>query len=367
MKKFIQDLFNDLNEYMSSKDILFKVLSEDEIDFTASDVDFVLKSTEDLVLAKEFILNYNVSKLVKVDNRNQFYVIVIDGENIHAFDLMVGLFVGHMKVCDGEYFFESEAAGLDFLKTYKFLKQIMKHNPEYYFSIDKRSKNGFFRLFSKTKRIFSSLFCKQGEGASIVALGPDGSGKSHVTKFLKDCYAVNRKLFSTKSMYLKPSVFKIKPDKPQVENVVYKPHDIKVYSSFFSMAKVFYIWLNYFLYIPMFYLRKRKGQIILFDRHFYDILIDNERYGINHLGLSLANVLYKITPKPDIVFILTSNIHTLSERKPDEVSLDKLEELVGKYKKFSQKDERFCHIENDRSIGELEDKIKNVFLKRIVK
>ena len=117
----------------------------------------------------------------------------------------------------------------------------------------------------------------------------------------------------------------------------------------------------------MFYLRKRKGQIILFDRHFYDILIDNERYGINHLGLSLANVLYKITPKPDIVFILTSNIHTLSERKPDEVSLDKLEELVGKYKKFSQKDERFCHIENDRSIGELEDKIKNVFLKRIVK
>lgn len=204
---------------------------------------------------------------------------------------------------------------------------------------------------------------KNTQGICLVLLGADGSGKSTVSEFIQRNLSIDRKLFQLKKIYFKPNVFKIKPDKKFT--TVNIPHSHGSYSSFLSVCKVVYVFLNYLFYIPMWFFRKKNGHLILFDRHFYDMLIDPQRYRINKAGLRLAQLLSKLIPKPEAVIVLTSDVSQLSARKPGEVPEELLTVLNKSYKNFSLKNVNVCHIDNDGSVKDLTEKVFTTVLRSI--
>lgn len=358
-KIIIEKFYYDLKEFMQKNKIDYKPLDEGAINFLTSDIDILVRHQEDLKKIKSFISNHPIKTIIKIDNKNHFYFIVIDDGHIHAFDFSVGLVSGSGLICNGEYFFKMSENGLDFKENYRFLKDTVKHKSSYYV-IKENKKSFFLRISLVTKKIYQyvrTIFMKNTSGICLVFLGPDGSGKSTATDYVQRNFSTDRQLFQLKRIYFKPNVFKVKPDKKFTNSSDNIPHSHSSHSSFLSFCKVVYVFLNYVLYAPMAFIRKKNGHLILFDRHFYDILIDPKRYRINKFGVGVAKLLVRFVPKPDAVIILTSDISQLSARKPGEVTEDLLISLNRGYQDFSLKNVNVCHIVNNASLDELKENV----------
>lgn len=361
-KKTIESFYSNVKEFMKQNEVEYKILGEDRVDFSKSDIDIVLRSYDGLEKIKAFTRNSAIQTIIKINNKHHFYFIVTDEENIHAFDFTVGLVSSVGVVCSGDYFFQSSDHGVDFQENYRFLKNAVKHNPSFY-TIKENRKSFLFRMLLNCNKVFKYLrtvFLRNTNGISLVLLGADGSGKSTASDFIQSSFSTERQLFQVKKIYFKPNVFKIKPDKKMKDNI---PHNHSSYSSFLSICKVIYVFLNYLLYQPMCFFRKKNGHLILFDRHFYDMLIDPQRYRINKAGLWAAKLLSRLLQKPDAVIVLTSKVSELSARKPGEVTEKLLTSLNNSYKNFSLKNVNVCHINNDNSVNELKEKVFTAVLR----
>lgn len=362
----IAQLYADLKQFMKQSQIEYKLPSGEDLNFSKSDVDFLLRRHEDLGKIKAFILNYGIKIIVRQNNKNHFYFVVIDNQQIHAFDFTVGLMSPSGLICSGDYLFQSSEFGIDFNNHYAFLKNAAKFQTSHY--VIKESKKSVptrgISFIKKISRYVLNIFSKKSPGLSVVLLGADGSGKSSVSDFIQSSFAVDRKLFQLKTIYFKPNVFKIKPDR-KLSEYVNIPHSHSTYSSFLSVAKVFYVFLNYILYWPILQLRKKSGHLIIFDRHFYDILIDPKRYRINKTGLKCAFFLVNFIAKPDLVIILSSDVESLSKRKPGEVEEELLTKLNAHYKDFLIKNVNIFHIVNNGSLEDLKQKVLKIILKEL--
>ena len=105
--------------------------------------------------------------------------------------------------------------------------------------------------------------------------------------------------------------------------------------------------------------------MILFDRHYYDILVDNKRYGINSTGQKVAKKLSWLLPTPDAVIILTAKEKQLMQRKPDEVPEEILSDLLSKYRKFYLNNVNVYQVVNDKSLEEFKSEVNEIILKSL--
>ena len=149
-------------------------------------------------------------------------------------------------------------------------------------------------------------------GCWIAFMGPDGSGKSLVID------AVSRELapsFRTiRYFHLRPRLIGRRPTN---HGPVTDPHGQPPRGSAASIAKVLDLWLDYTLgYIFRILPGLIRTELVLFDRCFYDLLVDSKR--IRYGGPPwLLGAAARVAPEPDLVILLDAPPEVLRSRKQE--------------------------------------------------
>ncbi|HBP89341.1 MAG TPA: hypothetical protein PKK23_02850 [Nitrospirales bacterium] len=163
-------------------------------------------------------------------------------------------------------------------------------------------------------------------GIFIVFLGPDGSGKSTVLNRVKERLAPAFR--RTRYYHLRPNwrCFSRKTQATQ------SPHASPPRGVFASLFKLGLWWADYFIgYWLDIYRRLVSSTFVVFDRYYYDLLVDARRYRYG-APRCLAILVGKFIPKPDLVILLDAPPEILLQRK-QEVEFEELVRQRAGYKK----------------------------------
>lgn len=231
--------------------------------------------------------------------------------------------------------------------------------------IDKNQKkiiNDFYKLknFSLTREFLNiARVCKRvlkPTGLSIGFLGPDGSGKSTVI----DGILEKRLPFRRKDYFhLKP----IKSTNRGESVTVDEPHLMPLYSKSKSYIKLFYFIYQYNLgWIKNIIKLNISSSLVIFDRYFDDMLVDNKRYRYGG-SVALAKIARVFIPKPNIYFILTTDANVIYERK-QEVAFDELKRQIEAYKALAD-NKRYFSIDVGRTPEEIVKEINNIMMEKM--
>lgn len=175
--------------------------------------------------------------------------------------------------------------------------------------------------YSKLSRL------KGAKPLTIVFLGVDGAGKSTVISEVKgrlDLICIGSDYF-----HLKPSFFK---EKAIVNNASVLPHGKESYGNILSILKALHLYGSY-LVVPLFSLKASvMGRCVIFDRYFFDLYVDPERFRYS-ASKSFVLMLLKLIPYPDLVIYLNGDAETIHNRKP-ELTVDMIKDQDRKYKEL---------------------------------
>ncbi len=172
-------------------------------------------------------------------------------------------------------------------------------------------------------------------GLHIALLGPDGAGKStlieNLARLLEPCFPVQR------TYKFRPDVFgRITPATQPT------PHLREPRGTLVSWAKIAYYfgdwWLGFFTRI---WPARRRGTLIVFDRNFADLAVDQRRYLVQGVGF-LAQLLRHFVPRADATFILDADPERVHARKP-ELPVEVLARQRHAYRRLASGDAR-CRL-----------------------
>jgi thymidylate kinase len=183
-------------------------------------------------------------------------------------------------------------------------------------------------------------------GIVIVFLGPDGVGKStlisHLTQLMGTAFRGHR-------------VFHYRPgllwQRKYIGDAT-DPHGCSEHTVFRSLGRlVIHIldyWASYWLIVrPML---TRSG-LVVFDRYFYDLVIDPKRYRYGG-PLWVARILRAFIPRPDLVFALDAPTQVVLSRK-QEVAPEELQRQRETYLKEAMTLQRARVIDTSASVAEV--------------
>ena len=178
------------------------------------------------------------------------------------------------------------------------------------------------KLF-KLKRYFNH------KGVMVAFLGTDGSGKSTIISNLSVVLERTFDESQIKYYHWRPKYIKSpKGEKGSSANVT-NPHSNKPYSKVTSFIKFMYFNLDYiFGYWFSVKVHLGKNQLVVFDRYYYDYMLDKYRYRLN-LSDSIINAFIPLIPKPDITFLLFGDPNILYERKK-EITVEEVEKQINR-------------------------------------
>jgi len=240
---------------------------------------------------------------------------------------------------------------LDFLLNKNFSKKNI-HSFSYIGS--RILKNGF-----KTKiKIYKAMFNKfyrfiKPPGFTIAILGTDGSGKTtvfnEIRKPLND--AVHNSLYYE---HMRPN---LTPNIAQLfgankhEKLTINPHGSKPSGILGSLFRLFYYSFDYIFgyWIKIYPVKVKKSCIWIFDRYYYDYLIDQKRARIN-LPVWIIKAVEFLIPKPDLILCLGTDPNIINDRKP-ELPIKEVVYQVEKLKSFCDSENRAVWIDTGGSIN----------------
>mgnify|MGYP003393198367 CR=1 FL=1 len=155
------------------------------------------------------------------------------------------------------------------------------------------------------------------DGVSVAFLGPDGAGKSSVIEALPS--KLNSVFPRAKELGFAPGLLSFIRRGRQSAS---EPHGLKPRSLLISLARVAYWMLYYILGRIALRFTLARSTLVLYDRHFVDILVDQKRYRYGG-PLWLLRLAWRCIPKPDLIILLDAPAEVLQARKqevPMEVS-----------------------------------------------
>lgn len=391
-EKIINLLFEHLN-----KNLDYAVLSKTEDIYSENhDIDLIVSSFKDFMNIIRPYLHKNNIKIVQLIKHNNFghhiFFINISKGKIFSFNfdiyenilfknkiLFTSKFLLNSRIKNKKFFSLSNESqfiyylvkillkenfsnlNLNYLKEFlsKNNKNIASLFPNssklIYKSIINIDSNFFYRnKFILSKELKSNLpffkkyyYYKIGifferifnpNGLIIALIGPDGVGKSTLIKKFSEQNLPFRNFYY---YHLSPRV-NYNPFVLSSFRMIRK----EPYNIFLSLLKLVYFVFEYFLHYPKILILKIKSSLIIFDRYYYDLLVDSSRLRIKQN--IVINFLLKIIPKPDIVFTVLANPILINHRK-NENSLSITKNLVDKYSKNSELF-NFHIILNDKNI-----------------
>ncbi|MAD12581.1 MAG: hypothetical protein CMC04_07670 [Flavobacteriaceae bacterium] len=184
--------------------------------------------------------------------------------------------------------------------------------------------NGFFKTMNNLM-IYIYKFLKDAlkkKGFFIVIIGPDGSGKTTISKLILD-EVKNKKSRFEKKYYLHgrfgiiPNLSRIKGIKENTKQISFKKTDGEE-SLNHSKSRIFIYMLYYladFLLGRMILIKlKYSNTIIVADRFYYDYFYQDS---FNNYPIFMKNLYKLLAPKPDLFVYLNANPEKIYIRKPE--------------------------------------------------
>jgi thymidylate kinase len=164
------------------------------------------------------------------------------------------------------------------------------------------------RLRSATRRISRLI---RPSGVAVVLLGPDGAGKSSAIEALGTVLADAFARHEVRGFA--PALSRLWNRKPRSTA---EPHGLPLRSWPLSMLRAG-SWVAYNLWShPSLRVARARSALVLFDRHFTDILIDPRRYRYGGPRWALRLNAW-LAPRPDLVLLLDAPAETLQARKQE--------------------------------------------------
>jgi thymidylate kinase len=221
--------------------------------------------------------------------------------------------------------------------------------------------DSFLYLLDRSKKY---LFQKT--GIFLVLLGPDGSGKSTVAEHILKA-EVLQKLFMNKRYF--HSRFDFLPPlrkyfafctKTRIEHSP-KTQQIKSYGMFRAMIYPVYYGMSYFLGHPLLWKEKACSGLVVFDRYFYDFLIQRElikcpKWVIQWIG--------KLIPKPNIIIFLKTKPEIIYKRK-QELTIDEIKRQNKVCEEFIAGFQGAVSIDASSSVEKIVNQIKLVIIEKV--
>lgn len=203
------------------------------------------------------------------------------------------------------------------------------------------------------KQIKSYLFPK---GTWVVLLGSDGVGKSTL---LERLVADNNALFPVVvTQHLRPNAILPSLKTTKAGSAV-KPHSLPEYSPWKSVAKLIYLVLDYNVgYLLRVRPQLARGALFVFDRYFYDLVVDPVRFRYGGPRW-LAEFALHLVPRPDLCFILTAQPEVVMMRKQD-LTYGELERQHGAYQLLARKLAFAHHIDASQTQEAVADEVAQI-------
>ena len=171
----------------------------------------------------------------------------------------------------------------------------------------------------------------QPSGVSVVFLGPDGAGKSSVISELpaRLAPALPRHTCQGFAPGLR-SLWSRKTSPRRTDT----PHLLQPRSAPLAVVRICY-WLVFNLLSHLLLRVAVAGPcLVMYDRHFVDILVDQRRY--RYAGPTwVLKILCALAPRPDLVIVLDAPATVLQSRK-QEVPLEITAQQCASYRKLAQ-------------------------------
>jgi len=105
---------------------------------------------------------------------------------------------------------------------------------------------------------------------------------------------------------------------------------------------------------------RAKGQLLLFDRHFVDLLVDTKRYRYS-APMWLARLVAPLVPKPDIFIFLDLPAEVAHARKP-EVALEEAGGLRERYLQMARSLDNARIVDASRPLEEVVIEVKRIIM-----
>jgi thymidylate kinase len=157
-------------------------------------------------------------------------------------------------------------------------------------------------------------------------MGPDGSGKSSViAEYMRGLGPV---FAGTARFHLRPYLLR---SLSAGQGISTAPHGKKPRGPLPSIAKLLFLWVDYVL---GYYLCVRpllsRSTLVVFDRYYYDLLIDAHRFRYGGPKW-LVRLIGALIPTPDLILVLDAPAEVLLARK-QEVSAEESARQAAAYR-----------------------------------
>ena len=215
--------------------------------------------------------------------------------------------------------------------------------------------------FRKLNRLFYP------PGFTIAILGTDGAGKTTIINEIKKPLSktAHKALFYE---HMRPNLI---PNiaqlfgKPISKGPTINPHGSEQSGILVSLFRLFYYLFDYVFgyWIKVYPVLVRKSSIWIFDRYYYDYLIDQKRARIR-LPLELIKFFKVFVPKPNLIFCLGTEPSEIFKRKP-ELPIEEVEKQVLKLKEFCNVTKNAFWIDTGKTIKETSSEIICIIMKNI--
>ena len=151
-----------------------------------------------------------------------------------------------------------------------------------------------------------------GVGLWVALFGPDGAGKSAVIKRM--VCELSIAFDGVERFHFRPKFRRQWRDAPPQK----RPHEKAPRSSLISVLKLIY-WLadGWYGYMATIRPARANSRLVIYDRHYDDILIDPRRYRLPASCLWFARLLVRLAPRPDLYVLLDVPAEVVQERKSE--------------------------------------------------